>query len=87
MIYNSYKGGGGIKCTMWVGFCPLNSYRKDTEPIYHYFMYSLGSLLSGIYLLPAMHSCYGIITVERISSYKLVNTRVLVNQTQPALLS
>ena len=31
-------------------------YHKDTEPLYHYFMYSLASLLSGIYPLPAMHS-------------------------------
>ena len=30
--------------------------RKDTEPLYHYLMYSLVSLLSGIYPLPAMHS-------------------------------
>ena len=38
----------------------LMPYRKDTEPFYHYFMYSLVSLLSGIYLLHAMHSllCY-----------------------------
>ena len=32
------------------------SYHKDTEPLYHSFMYSLVSLLSGIYPLPAMHS-------------------------------
>ena len=31
-------------------------YRKDTEPLYHPFMYSLVSLLSNIYPLPAMHS-------------------------------
>ena len=31
-------------------------YCKDTEPIYHFFMYSIVSLLSGIYSLPAMHS-------------------------------
>ena len=31
-------------------------YRKDTEPLYHNFMYSFVSLLSGIYPLPAMHS-------------------------------
>ena len=31
-------------------------YRKDTEPLYHSFMYSVVSLLSGIYPLPAMHS-------------------------------
>ena len=31
-------------------------YRNDTEPLYHPFMYSLVSLLSGIYPLPAMHS-------------------------------
>ena len=29
---------------------------KDTEPLYHSFMYSLVSLLSDIYPLPAMHS-------------------------------
>ena len=31
-------------------------YRKDTEHLYNCFMYSLVSLLSGIYPLPAMHS-------------------------------
>ena len=31
-------------------------YRKDTEPLYYSFMYSIVSLLSGIYPLPAMHS-------------------------------
>ena len=31
-------------------------YGKDTEPLYHSFMNSLVSLLSGIYALPAMHS-------------------------------
>ena len=31
-------------------------YRKDTEPLYHSFMYSLVTLLSGIYPLPAMLS-------------------------------
>ena len=31
-------------------------YHKDTEPLYHSFMYSLISLLSGVYSLPAMHS-------------------------------
>ena len=31
-------------------------YCKDTEPLYHSFIYSLVSLLSGIYPLPAMHS-------------------------------
>ena len=29
---------------------------KDTETFYHSFMYSLASLLSRIYPLPAMHS-------------------------------
>ena len=33
-----------------------SDYHKDTEPLYHSFIYSLVSLLSGIYLLPAMHS-------------------------------
>ena len=35
------------------------TYREDTEPLYHSFMYSLVSLLSGIYpipAIPAMHS-------------------------------
>ena len=31
-------------------------YRKDTEPFYHSFMYSLISLLSGIYPFLAMNS-------------------------------
>ena len=34
----------------------LRLYRKDTEPLHHYFMYSVVTLLSGIYPLPAMHS-------------------------------
>ena len=33
-----------------------NAYRKDTETLYHSFMYSLVSFLSRIYPLPAMHS-------------------------------
>ena len=33
-----------------------SDYHKDTEPLYHSFIYSLVSLLSGIYPLPAMHS-------------------------------
>ena len=32
------------------------TYHKDTEPLYHAFMYSPVSLFSGIYSLPAMHS-------------------------------
>ena len=36
--------------------CILSRYRKDTEALYHSFMYSLVSLISGIYPLPAMHS-------------------------------
>ena len=35
---------------------PVDCYRKDTEPLYHSFVYSLVSLLSSIYPLPAMHS-------------------------------
>ena len=38
--------------------CPMITilvYRKDTEPLYHLFLYSL-TLLSGIYPLLAMHS-------------------------------
>ena len=31
------------------------SNRKDTKPLYHSFLYSLVSLLPGIYPLPAMH--------------------------------
>ena len=30
--------------------------QQNTEPLYHSFMYSFVSLLSGIYTLPAMHS-------------------------------
>ena len=33
-----------------------SSYHKDTEPLYHSIMYSLVSLLSGIYPLPSKHS-------------------------------
>ena len=32
------------------------TYRKDIELLYHAFMYSPVSLLSGIYPVPAMHS-------------------------------
>ena len=32
--------------------------RKDTEPLYQSFMYSLVSFLSSIYPLPAMHSLH-----------------------------
>ena len=39
------------QCFIWE-----SGYRKDTEPLYHSFMYSLVSLLSSIYPLPAMHS-------------------------------
>ena len=34
------------------------------------------------------YNCYSIVTVERISSYKLVNIKsMIMNQTQPRLLS
>ena len=33
-------------------------YPKDTEPLYHSFVYSLASLLSGIYPFFAMHSLH-----------------------------
>ena len=38
---------------------------------------------------PITDLCYSIVTVERIGSYKLVNTKNIkvMNQTQPALLS
>ena len=45
----SSRAGGDLGCESGI-------YRKDTEPLHHYFMYSLVSLLSGIYQLPAMHS-------------------------------
>ena len=38
-------------------------YCKDTEPFYHAFMYSLVSLLSGIYPLPTMLSLLVILYV------------------------
>ena len=34
----------------------ISLYRKVTEPLFHSFMYSLLSLLSSIYPLPAMHN-------------------------------
>ena len=37
---------------------------QSPEPLYHYFMYSLISLLSGIYPLPAMHSL--LVTINQI---------------------
>ena len=35
---------------------PVTYYRKDTEPLYYFFMCLLVSLHSGIYPLPAIHS-------------------------------
>ena len=45
------------------------SYRKDTEPLYHSFMYSLVSLLSSIYPLPAMHS---LLVTLYVTEYKIL---------------
>ena len=45
-------------------------YRKDTEPFYHSFMYSLVSLLSGIYPFYAMHSLLVTIMLQYIDLYK-----------------
>ena len=42
---------------------------KDTEPLYHSFMYSLVSLLFGIYPLPAMHSL--LVTLSSDSHMKM----------------
>ena len=57
----------------------LLSYRKDTEPLYPSFMYSLVSLLSSIYPLPAMHAllvtlCDGILNSPygKMSLWKMV---------------
>ena len=41
-----------MQCTQFV---LSNLLCKDTEPLYHSFMYSLVSLFSGIYSLPAIH--------------------------------
>ena len=46
-----------------VGSMMLISYRKDTEPLYHSFMFSLVSL----YPLPAMHSL--LVTSDARTSY------------------
>ena len=46
----------GCQCTWLQPEQEKNSYRKDTEPLYHSFIYSVVSLLSSIYSLPAMHS-------------------------------
>ena len=40
-------------------------YHKDTEPLYHSFMYSFVSLLSGIYPLRAIHSWHVTLYVTR----------------------
>ena len=42
------------------------NYRKDTEPLYHAFMYSPVSLLSVIYPLPAMLSLLVTLYVQNI---------------------
>ena len=49
-------------------------YHKDTEPLYHSFMYSLVSLLSGIYPLPAMHSL--LVTLHVMKYLKGINQRL-----------
>ena len=50
-----------------------SQYRKDTEPLYNYFMYSLVSLLSGIYPLPAMHSLLVTSDVRNIKQLSQIN--------------
>ena len=49
-------------------------YHIDTEPLYHAFMYSLVSLHSGIYPLPAIHSL--LVTIYIILSTAHVNPSV-----------
>ena len=52
MTMNTFMQGMYILRTLCLDPA-LVEYRKDTEPLYHTFMYSL---LSAIYPLPAMHS-------------------------------
>ena len=58
--------------TTYANFIGPSSYRKDTEPLYHSFMYSLVSLLSGIYPLPAMQSL--LVTYQLLTIYQGVHT-------------
>ena len=51
-------------------------YRKDTEPLYHSFMYSLVSHLSSIYPLPAMHSL--LVTLSRFGYFNYPYKRDLM---------
>ena len=39
----------GVNCSFGQFMSAKLKYRKDAEPLYHYFMYSLVSLLSGIF--------------------------------------
>ena len=55
--------GWGFPQLFWIN---KTSLEQITEPFYHYFMYSLVSLLSGIYLLPAMHSL--LVTIKQINN-------------------
>ena len=55
--------GNGAKCFFLIydgsyhkGLSTEARFCKDTEPSYNSYMYSLVSLLSSIYPLPAMHS-------------------------------
>ena len=48
--WNTFRG------TLFLIILFMSHYRKDTEPLYHSFMYNLVSIISSIYPLPAMDS-------------------------------
>ena len=52
----------------------FKNYRKDTESLYHSFMYSLVSLLSSTFPLPAMHSLLVTLYVMESIFFRLVPT-------------
>ena len=51
-------------------------YRKDTEPLFHSFMYTLVSILSGIYPLPAMHSLLATVYAKECVPFFLSNPTI-----------
>ena len=54
---------------------PDYSYRKYIEHLYHAFVYSPVSLLSGIYPLPAMHSL--LVTLYVTVGVRILNTQIM----------
>ena len=58
-------------------------YRKDTEYLYHSFMYSLVSLLSGIYPFYATHSSLITITLQDIHEMNCQKIKIIIPPWNP----